>query len=121
MPDTQTRQRISTMEIEINKIEAEVKETDDSLTELEKSLIALRTKQEFIDKALEHVVSDTAKKGENIATLVKQTEEIKQWQANVSKILSWIGVTFSGSFLGLIARAIYNYVSELLADGHSTN
>lgn len=121
MADTQTKQKISSIEIDVKQLSNEIQETDDSLTELEKSVIELRAKQEFVDKSLEQTSDDTLESKTKLTELNKQLDEVKTWQSNATKIISWIGVTFSGSIFGLIAKALYNYVTEIIKDGQNSN
>lgn len=121
MADTQTKQKISSIEIDVKQLSDEIEKTDDSLTELEKSVIALRTKQDFVDKSLEQTSDDVVESTEKLTELQKQLDEVKAWQSNATKLISWVGVTFSGSVFGLIARAIYNYVTEMISDTPNSN
>jgi chromosome segregation ATPase len=121
MPNTQIQQKISSIEVDVEQLSDDIKETDNSLTELEKSVIAIRTRQDFVDKSIEQNSDDVIKTKAELTETVKQLDEVKAWQSSAVKLISWIGVTFSGSALGLVARAIYNYVTELISEGHSSN
>ena len=88
MADTQTKQKISSIEIEVGQLSDEIRETDDSLTELEKSLIAMRAKQEFVDKSLEQNSNKTIETKAELNAVVKQLDEVKAWQANATKLIS---------------------------------